>query len=408
MSKVTETDHKTKNNRRLQQYNKRVRYLKSETRNILSRSLPREIRHRDPKIHVEGYVTGEQYLNESPTCDLKCSGYNRTKHHNHLSIFTMNSNLICHGTIYDCKESTYEKICEQPHSKGNDRRYAELINFFEWKRRNCSNKSNPKNSKKITAFTVVEAGVLPWARTKHQTCELCACYCDYKNSPRSIRSFSLKEVNSNINENYVITGIRFRIVNQVVCLQIQQGKLINTIIDPKTVRWQPVHLSKLENNNDVVRLNYTKRSLNLDDVEVSRRSIVTGVKFQMIDDRLTLMVSGVEIFKNGSINSSPIWYSAKSNVETREEININDLNVPTSSSEENEILSQPNDYFIKFTTTSWISDEAQTVVPFIDLQEVATDPPSPIGGVGIYHKRQKTDGGFIAPKLLSANYLSFL
>lgn len=74
----------------------------------------------------------------------------------------------------------------------------------------------------------------------------------------------------------VITGIRFRIVKQLVCLQIQQGKLINTIIDPKTVRWQPVNLPKFENNSNIVRLNYTNRSLNLDDVEVSRRSIVTG------------------------------------------------------------------------------------------------------------------------------------
>lgn len=179
------------------------------------------------KYFIQGYVTGEQYLNESPLCDSKCTDYSRTKHHNQSGLFTLNSNLICHGTIYDCKGSTYEKICEQvnilsnnyeyivktsrifinnylfiqPHSKRNDRRYAGLINYFELKRRSCFDKYNPKNRTKIMAFTVVEAGVLPWARYNHQTCELCACYCDYKNTRRSLRFFSLKEVNSNINEN---------------------------------------------------------------------------------------------------------------------------------------------------------------------------------------------------------------
>ncbi|KAK0072072.1 hypothetical protein PV326_000487, partial [Microctonus aethiopoides] len=264
-----------------------ISFLKSETRNILRHSLIREIRQRDPKIHVEGvtygrlkyfiqgYVTGEQYLNESPVCDLKCSDYNHTKHHNHVGHYTPNLNLICHGTIYDCQTSNIETICEQPYSKTNDRRYAGLMDISEMTRRDCINKSDPKNRKNITSFSVVEAGILPWAMFNQKLCELCTCHCDYKNTVKSIRSFSLKEVNSNINENYVITGIRFRIVNQVVCLQIQQGKLINTIIDPKTVHWQPVDLPKLENNNNVVRLNYTKRSLNLDDVEVSRCSIVT-------------------------------------------------------------------------------------------------------------------------------------
>ncbi|KAK0169092.1 hypothetical protein PV327_002838 [Microctonus hyperodae] len=404
MSRATGSDHKKqKSIKLLQQYNRRVSILKSETRNILHHPLPREIRQLDPKVHVEGitydrlkyfiqgYLTGEQYLNEFASCSSKCWEYSRTKHHNERGFFIPNSNLICHGTIHNCKESPIQYICEQPHSKRNDRRYVE-VNFSKWNTPHCNNKTNQKNRKRIKAFSVVEAGILPWAMNNHEMCELCECYCDYKNTVKSIRSFSLKEVNSNTNENYVITGIRFRIVNQVICLQIQQGKLTNTIIDPETVHWQPVNLPLLKNNNQVVRLNYTIRSLNLDDVEVSRSSIVTGVK----------------VFRNGSMNSSPIWYFPKSNVETRKEININNLNVPTSSLEENEILSKPNEYYVKFTTTSWKTDIAQTVVPFIDLQEVTTDPPSAIGGVGIYHKRQKSDGGFIAPKLLSVNYSSIL
>lgn len=46
-------------------------------------------------------------------------------------------------------------------------------------------------------------------------------------------------------------------------------------------------------------------------------------------------------------------------------------------------------------------DAAQTTVPFIDVQDVDSDPPVPLSGLGIYHKGQPSYGGFIGMRLIT-------
>lgn len=49
-------------------------------------------------------------------------------------------------------------------------------------------------------------------------------------------------------------------------------------------------------------------------------------------------------------------------------------------------------------------DAAQTTVPFLDAQDVFTDPPMPIQGVNLILKTQDGSGGFIAPRIKTFDY----
>lgn len=49
-------------------------------------------------------------------------------------------------------------------------------------------------------------------------------------------------------------------------------------------------------------------------------------------------------------------------------------------------------------------DAAQSTVPFIDTQEVTSNPPVPLSGVGIYHKGRQGYGGFLAPKIMTYDF----
>lgn len=48
-----------------------------------------------------------------------------------------------------------------------------------------------------------------------------------------------------------------------------------------------------------------------------------------------------------------------------------------------------------------VTDAAQTTVPFVDIQPVVFDPPSMLGGAGLYHKGSDGSAGFVAVKVLN-------
>lgn len=69
----------------------------------------------------------------------------------------------------------------------------------------------------------------------------------------------------------------------------------------------------------------------------------------------------------------------------------------------NEIVSTPGKNFIKFQPTDFKKDTAQTTVPYLDTQEVITNPPTPLRGIGVYYKGIKKFGGFVGLKLFTAD-----
>jgi len=77
--------------------------------------------------------------------------------------------------------------------------------------------------------------------------------------------------------------------------------------------------------------------------------------------------------------------------------------VPTRSSDSSIPYPSDNQY-IEFTNTGFDQDAAQTTVPYIDIQEVVSEPMVPLSGIGVYYKSRDGYGGFLAPQIITYDF----
>lgn len=162
---------------------------------------------------------------------------------------------------------------------------------------------------------------------------------------------------------------------------------------------------QIRNGIDYHTLSWQNRSINLDTVEVPDGKVVTGVRFRVVDDALTIQVRATEFdFTTGLLQNleNSFWYA--SNAKNRVELVLERPDIPTKA----DIKSIPdirNNQFIRFQPTDMEKDIAQTTVPYIDAQLVQPGPNLvPLSGIGLYYKGFPGNGGFIAPKVLTYNY----
>ncbi|XP_057334222.1 uncharacterized protein LOC130673271 [Microplitis mediator] len=60
---------------------------------------------------------------------------------------------------------------------------------------------------------------------------------------------------------------------------------------------------------------------------------------------------------------------------------------------------------VKFARSDLAKDAGQSVYPYFDSQEVVTDPSFPLGGIGLFKRGTEGFGGFVAPKIYTANII---
>lgn len=87
----------------------------------------------------------------------------------------------------------------------------------------------------------------------------------------------------------------------------------------------------------------------------------------------------------------------------RQRLNIYNANVPTRTIRSSLLLSKHNQ-FVEFTNSGMDADAAQSTVPFIDIQDVVSNPPVPLAGIGLYYKGRPGYGGFVAPKIITYDF----
>lgn len=81
----------------------------------------------------------------------------------------------------------------------------------------------------------------------------------------------------------VITGLQLKVIDQVVYIQIQTGKLVGAgIVDPASVKWKEIQKVDIKINEyspeaKYVKLNYYNRTLYLDDLSGYRAFYLTGL-----------------------------------------------------------------------------------------------------------------------------------
>lgn len=66
------------------------------------------------------------------------------------------------------------------------------------------------------------------------------------------------------------------------------------------------------------------------------------------------------------------------------------------------------DQYIKFQPTDRAIDAGLHTIPYIDLQEVITDPPTPLSGAALTHKGVKGYGGYLALELRTLAYENYV
>lgn len=153
---------------------------------------------------------------------------------------------------------------------------------------------------------------------------------------------------------------------------------------------------------DYHTLSYQNRSINIDSIVAPHGTLVTGLRFKMMEGVLNIEIRATKFeFSTGMLFNEHKWISNVHENQLRTPINLKKSDIPPRATEfsvqNNEIYK-----FVQFQPSGIDEDVAQTTVPFIDSQIVESfDRQTPLSGVGIYFKATRGFGGFIAPKVIT-------
>lgn len=213
--------------------------------------------------------------------------------------------------------------------------------------------------------------------------------------------------------------MRFRKVNRIIHIQIQEGVLQQRgYVNASTVAWKPVSDYKLldrgiRNGVDYHTMTADKRAINLDTLNGLGNTVLTALRFKVYGRFLSLEAQFTEIdFVSGQLVNTDgglvgKYWKANDNtpysgLERRTEVILENPDIPTLS-KKSEIDSKDNQY-IKLTHSDIDKDVGQTTVPYFDALDVISKIPVALNGIGIHHKGQKGFGGFIALKLMTYDF----
>uniref|UniRef100_A0A8D8W039 Uncharacterized protein n=1 Tax=Cacopsylla melanoneura TaxID=428564 RepID=A0A8D8W039_9HEMI len=367
----------------------------------------------DPKVHVEGqtyaqltqllqgFLINEVDMNPKTSCTDNCGTYKLVnRQYGCFDNQFCARQKRCDGTIQNCQFYDADMtLCPSTGNASTTRRY----DWIEYENGITLGKKSHCKS--------FQDKVDSWWRFWYH-CSYCMCLCDARYSSSSHRYWSLRPVQSDIGQNKIIVGIRFIKLNKVVHIQIRQATLLpKLLLNTTTAEWVPVSKIDVGDNKRTVegldyhKMTYEKRALDLDDVILPAKYLVTGVQFRMLGSHLNLEIQGTAFnYETGQLEKGLHHKQSNDNTDVSEnprtQLNLDNLDVSTSSPSP----STPNplrNSFILFTHSSLEDDVAQTTLPFIDIQPVSTTPLSPLSGVGVYHKGTPGYGGFVAPRLFT-------
>ncbi|KAK0159768.1 hypothetical protein PV327_010845 [Microctonus hyperodae] len=408
-----------------------IRQYDSSTKglyNVLKTSvnnLSRDVYRCDPDEHehektfdrlselVEYYLTSERFLNKNNTCNDVPTEYHGVQHPFYIN-FHIDESLVCYGSLYECKHINLAHIFLY----GNDQIHRRYHAF------SVPDKNSPEGEK-----VYGEIGDATFAYTNEELnavyehspngsklistrdCTIYGCYCDSHDSPRTVRYFSTQLVESDITHHKVITGLQLKIVNRVVYIQIQTGKLVGAgVVDPASVKWEKIQevdtkINEYSPNAKYVKLNYYKRSLYLDDLSGRKGYYLTGVQFVHAEDGIRI---AARVTKHTARYTLDRKYSKTliNNNTNRTELILSNSKIPAHFMKLNfRAISNQNQNYLRFQPSDLEQDAGQTTIPFLDIQPVITNPPVALSGFGIYYRGSAGIAGFAALKLITPEFL---
>ncbi|EDX02318.2 uncharacterized protein LOC6525374 isoform X1 [Drosophila yakuba] len=353
---------------------------------------------------LQGYIENEVDLNNEETCRETCGFYQSTRSEGCFKDLYCSRQPKCTGRLYNCQFVDSDMwVCPSP--QNSTRRYE----FIEYE----NGRVLGQRGKCTRGTTKVDS----WWRYLLWHCSYCFCLCD-EEGLKSDRFFNLRDTVADVKRNRIVTGLRFVKQNRIFHLQIQEGELLpRGTVNQSTLEWKPVEKYNIfdrhvKNGIDYHKLSYEKRTIDLDDVDTEDNSfVITGVRFRVVGTHLNLEAYYSEFdFRTGKLiqpEANSYW---KSNDNTdvsgarREKLSLNNADVSTRTVAHSIPLSRHNQY-IDFTNTGLDKDAAQSTVPFIDIQDVVSNPPVPLAGIGIYYKGRNGYGGFLGPKIITYDFM---
>ncbi|XP_016838122.2 uncharacterized protein LOC100118844 isoform X1 [Nasonia vitripennis] len=372
-------------------------------------NVPREIWENNPPQHVEdvtfaelknvfqSYVINEADFKKEGSCGHTCKDFK-------LALAGLDcyydkqfckKHQRCSGTLHDCVHQFDEEMFVCLEEKNSTRRYQYIDVGYQ--RYGLEDKSCP--SKAIELDRHYSAHNMAY-------CDSCMCLCDDDAHPKTERYFSLISSIAAVKENYVLTGARLVKRERTIHVQIQQGQLLPYgHVNESTVEWVPIKADVLA-KDEVYKIKWLgSRTVFLDDIEVPRNNVVVGLGFKAPEQNnikvLRLVAYSAPMNYSAGVLTSET-YESHSSEESSDEVVLEDLDIPTRRSSQI-VQKSANHQYVKFRTTSLLTDVGQSTIPFIDSQSVTTNPASPMSGAGIYHRRSSGDGGFLALKLFTFN-----
>ncbi|KAG0714946.1 hypothetical protein GWK47_013061 [Chionoecetes opilio] len=382
----------------------------SEAKSVLKKS-SREFTRCDPRHHLEGetyiqltellqgYIENEVDMNEGGSCSQTCGYY---QHAMSESCYMPSSQYCgkhrrCKGIIHDCRfYHEYATVCA---SKKPYRRYDSIT--YENRKHLGSRQDCQGTEMKVDSW---------WRFFSY--CAYCLCLCDDPSSPSSDRYISLVPALSDLQNNMVVTGVKFTKQRQVIHVQIQQGQVLpQGQINSSTIQWvntTPIQLDSAAytEGTDYKKLSFEDRSIDFDRLEGPKEHVVTGVRFRMLGSHLNLEVKITPVnYTSGVMQLDKSYWISNDNTPAmaqnpRREIELHSPDDPTKFPALSNIDSQP-DTFMRFVPTDRVKDVAQLTVPFFDSQTVAPTPSSWLSGIELLHKGQPGSGGFLGMKVMT-------
>ncbi|XP_063982551.1 uncharacterized protein LOC135165314 [Diachasmimorpha longicaudata] len=260
----------------------------------------------------------------------------------------------------------------------------------------------------------------------------CLCTCiDNDVDSISTHLFNLQPVEADVDRDMVVTGIRFTVHNGVMQLQIQQGKLGPFWEIEGLPEWKPVNdiseqirakrlgrklrgeSPEVEEGSDYLIVK-EGTEVQLDTLSVPTGHVLTGVKFDLVQeggqDSSRRVQIGVFSMPFNVTNGRLKHLDTRPTLTRPDSVKRTQLVFPT----ENVINPLPvtkfsgSNQWVSIITSNMKNDGGQTTLPYFDAKPVVSDPPSALGGVGIFHKSGGNFTGFVALKCVSLDYVPFM
>ncbi|XP_015114636.1 uncharacterized protein LOC107039505 [Diachasma alloeum] len=380
----------------------------------------RDVTYHEFEKYLQVFLVQENALRIDHRCPNSCSAYkNPTRlFYGCRGYECTYSPTTCYGRLVQCSSlGESGRACEYDGS---------LPKRYKWYKSHSGNVYGddsdgcPAPASKTYAFKVTVEEI---------RCDLCRCICVEDEPQSKSRHFiSLRDQVTNVDDNMVITGMAFVMVNDIAHIKIMQGQITsgaqiveNTTawLEPEDIQYIPPMDSsqikfnfvkksedgedeELMENEDIAVLSYEEQKIYLDTLIVPPEHVITGVRFQRYtwETRpiyLTIRATRYDSETGQLVPDSTIWIKptdmpyAKAPI--RHYYRFEGWKNPIYSTN-TAIDSKPYNW-MEMDWTNYDDDAGQTTVPILDALPVFSEPITPLSGVGIYQKREVGYAGIL-------------